>query len=588
MCGIICYVGDKDASKVGIECLKKLEYRGYDSWGCAAKGENEIYLVKKPGKIGLMNEELNIPRSGMAVLHTRWATCGGVTQENAHPHLSCDKEIAVVHNGIVENYQKLRNELKSKGHAFTSETDTEVIPHLIEENMKHGMSFTGAFRKAMRSLDGRFAVVALHNKSSTLLAARRGSPLIIGVGENEFFISSDIPAFLEHTNKVVFLEDNEMALVNSSLEIHDMNSFEVKKKEISKIDWKIEQADKGKYDHFMLKEILEQRFTISKAIESNVNKIEEIAKMISEAKGTFFVGCGTAGKVAKVGTYLFSRIAEKHVNSSIGSEFPNYNHFVKPETLLIAISQSGETADTLEAIEAAKKKGAKIVSIVNVQGSTMTRLSDNYILVNSGPEKCVASTKVTTAQIAVLTALAYAVAGKLKKGLDLLNDTQNYVAGMLNQEFIGNIKLIADKIKDKESLYIIGRGLNHPMALESAIKMQEVPYIHAEGFAGGELKHGPLALITDGVPLIVLIANDETKEETISNALEVKARGGFVIGISPEENEAFDFFIKVPDVGNCSPIVNIIAVQLLSYYAAVLKGQNPDYLRNLAKSVTVK
>ena len=588
MCGIIGYAGTRNASKIGVECLKKLEYRGYDSWGCAVNSNKKIHVFKQVGKIGMFSEDLKLPDARIGILHTRWATHGGVTQINAHPHISQNKKIAVVHNGIIENYQVIRDELKKKGYKFVSQTDTEVVPHLIEDNMNQGLSFQEAFRKAILSLEGRYALVAMHSDEEILLAARRGSPLVLGIGKDEMFISSDIPAFLNYTNKVILLDDNELAIVSKDVKILDILSNKVKAKNITKIEWTVEQSDKNGFDHFMLKEILEQKYTLSTAIQPNIKNIEEVALMIKKARGTFFVGCGTAGKVCLTGTYLFSRIANMHVNFSIGSEFPEYHHFVKPETLLIAVSQSGETADTLEAIEAAQSKKAKVVSIVNAVGSTMTRVSDKHILVNAGPEKCVASTKVTTSQIAILTQLAYSIAGKTKEGQFLLKRTSEEVSNMLNPEFLKKIKETAFKLKNHESVYIIGRGLNYPVALEAAIKLQEVPYIHAEGFAGGELKHGPLALISEGVPVIVIVANDETKKDILSNAMEVKARGGLILGISPQNDEVFDLHIQVPDVGNASPIVNLIPIQLLSYYISIAKGQNPDYLRNLAKSVTVK
>ena len=348
------------------------------------------------------------------------------------------------------------------------------------------------------------------------------------------------------------------------------------------------RSEKGDYPHFMIKEVLEQRDTVSRAIKQSDGEIMEVAKMLNDSFGSFFVACGTAGKVALAGTNLFSRIANKHVNFSVSSEFPNYTHFLTDKTLMIVVSQSGETADTLEAMDAARAKGVKIVGVVNVMGSTITRQADRFLLVKAGPEKCVASTKATTGQLAIVTLLAYACAGRLEEGRELLEDASAKINAILTEEYVANIRALAEKIKGWESMYIIGRGLNYPMALEAAIKVQEVSYIHAEGFAGGELKHGPIALISNGTPCIVLVANDETKPDILSNAVEVKARGGFIIGVAPKNNEVFDFWIPVPDVGNASPIVNIIPVQILAYHLAVLRGCNPDMPRNLAKSVTVK
>ena len=584
ICGIIAYVGPKNGTEIVIEGLKKLEYRGYDSWGVAVKGD-PIFIEKKVGKISDFDSLHSLPVGPSAMGHTRWATNGAVTHANAHPHTCCKKRIAVVHNGIIENFQELKRELVE--HEFTSETDTEIIAHLIEDNMLAGMDFENAVKNALTRLEGRFAVVAMHAGSDKVIAARKGSPLVVGVGDDEYFVASDIPAFLEHTNKVVFLEDGDVATIDKGITYSDFDGGEVWRLP-TEISWSVEQAELNGHEHYMIKEILEQRETIGLAVAQEDEKILKVANMINEANGTFFIGCGTAGKVGTVGSYLFSSIAKKHVNEVVGSEFPNYHHFLTDKTLLICVSQSGETADTLEAIEVAKKKGCKVVSIVNVMGSTMMRMSDEYILCNSGPEKAVCSTKVTTAQIAILTLLAYACAGRYEEGKMILNSVSSKLNVMLDDQYVDEVKFLAHKVAGYESMYIIGRSLNYPIALEAAIKMQEVPYIHAEGFAGGELKHGPIALIDNGTPCIALVANDDVKNEILINAMEIRSRGGYIIGISPEDNEIFDFWIPVPDLNIASPIVNIIPIQLLSYFAALEKNCDPDKPRNLAKSVTVK
>ncbi len=589
MCGIIAYIGPKDGTSIVIDGLKKLEYRGYDSWGIAVHGNPSIAVEKQVGKISDFNDLDSLPGGRIAMGHTRWATNGAVTQANAHPHTCCTGKIAVVHNGIIENFQELKTELSS--HSFTSDTDTEMISHLIEENMHSGMGFEDSVRLALTRLDGRFAVVAMCSETDKVVAARKGSPLVIGQGEDEYFIASDIPAFLEHTDMAVFLEDGDVATISSkpkpNITYTDFYGNRLSRKPTA-ITWTVEQAGLNGHEHYMIKEILEQRHTLKDAIAHPDQRIQRIADMINDAFGTFFIGCGTAGKVAMVGSYIFSKIAKKHVNVVVGSEFPSYHDFLTDRTLLVCISQSGETADTLEAMEIAKKKGCKVVSIVNVMGSTMMRTSDDYILCNSGPEKAVCSTKVTTAQIAILTLLAYACAGRLDEGRKLLTSTANRVNIMLDEQYLSEIQFLSKKVAGYESMYIIGRSLNYPMALEGAIKMQEVPYIHAEGFAGGELKHGPIALIENGTPCIALVANDEVKNEILINALEIKSRGGYIIGISPKDNDIFDSWIPVPDLGIASPIANIIPIQLLSYYTAVEKECDPDRPRNLAKSVTVK
>ena len=592
MCGISVYSGPKkNAPELVIEGLKCLEYRGYDSWGLAYKDGNNIVIHKETGKIGDINiKKLKLGKSNLAIAHTRWATHGGVTTKNAHPHATENKEIVIIHNGIFENFIEVKKQLKKKGHKFISETDTEVIAHLIEEYTKKH-SFADSIKLATQKIEGRYAIVVIRKIDDTIIAARKGSPLILGVGksEGEYFIASDIPAFLKYTNQVIYLDDNQIAIIQKSkISFYDNAKGGEVKKRIIKIDWNIESAEKGEFPHFMIKEIMEQKDTLNRAINQDPKIIEKLAQTVKSAFGTYITGCGTAGKVAMVGEYLFAKISHKHINFSFGSEFPYHQKFITEKTLLIAISQSGETADTLEALETAKARGAKIASIVNVESSTMARMSDIVIPLKAGPEKAVASTKATTAQLAILTLLAYACDGGITQGKQLLINTSSQINDMLNPRYEEHIMELAKQIKNVESMYIIGRGMNYPIALESAIKLQEVSYIHAEGFAGGELKHGPIALISKDTPVIALVANDECKKEILSNAQEVRARGGYIIGVSPEKHEVFDFWIRVPDSGNTSPIVNIIPIQILAYQLAVLKKNDPDKPRNLAKSVTVK
>lgn len=613
MCGIIAYVGKEQASDVVLNGLKKLEYRGYDSWGIAAltananasanaNGASPFSVMKRTGKIGTIDGDYlrtSIKEENhVAIGHTRWATHGGITEQNAHPHLDCSGRIAVVHNGIIDNHQQLRKELGARGHKFLSQTDSEVIPHMIESLMNSensedndGLDFAASVRKTANTLKGRSAFVAINSETEQVAAARKGTPLILGVRENsneEFFVASDITAFLDHTNEVMYLDDNEMAVLDGKATFYNLETGAEVRKRIVDIHWHQASIEKEGYDHFLIKEIMEQKHTIAAAINQDDAKIQALADAVKNAFGTFFIGCGTAGKVCMAGEYLFSVVAKKHVNSVVASEFGSYRHYLTPKTLMIAVSQSGETADVLEAIDVAKSKNAKVISLLNVFGSTMMRVSDDFFMVNAGAERAVVSTKATTAQLAVLTLLAYATAGRLQEGKLLLMNAASAVNDMLNPRYEDYIKKLALQLLNKKDIFIIGRGLNYPIALEAAIKLQETSYIHAQGFAGGELKHGPLALIESGTPCIAIVANDDTKVDMINSATEVKARGGFVIGISPENNEVFDYWLKVPDVGNASPIVNIIPVQVLAYHLAVLRGLDPDYPRNLAKSVTVK
>lgn len=592
MCGIFAYFGPrKDASHIVLKGLKKLEYRGYDSWGIAAKqNTGKIFYEKHIGKISEVQElkAQLIEESHLAMGHSRWATHGGVTQYNAHPHFTEDYSIAVVHNGIFENYLELKQELIEKGHQFRSETDTEVFAHLIEEYQSEG--FMSAVRKALGRVKGRYAVLVMSETEEKILAARRGSPLIVGQGEDlSHFIASDVPAFLEYTKNVMYLDDDQMVVLEEGkANFYNIDTGAPIEKRVISIDWEEEMADKQGYPHFMIKEIMEQKETISRAINVDPELIRNVARMVQNASNTYLVGCGTAGKVAMMGEYLFSQIAHKHVTVKFGSEFHIIEPFLNAHSLVIAISQSGETADTLEALELAKAKGAKIISIVNVETSTMARLSDVVLPIKAGPEKAVASTKATTSQIAILTLLAYAVAGKLDEGRKLLISTEGQINDMLNPRYEEHVDRISERLKEATDIMVIGRSVNFPVALEAAIKLQEVSYIHAEGFAGGELKHGPIALISEGTPCLVLAPNDASKSEILSNAMEVKARGGFIVGISPVNAEVFDAWIRVPDAGLASAIVNIIPIQILAYKLAIARQNDPDMPRNLAKSVTVK
>lgn len=597
MCGIFGYAGKRtDAGVIAIEGLKNLEYRGYDSWGIASKCGGELLIEKDIGPIGEISSEDFSGRCSLSVAHTRWATHGGVTQRNAHPHLSEDGSIAVVHNGIVENYLELRRDLKAKGHTFRSETDTEVIPHLIEEEFKKWGDFAEAVRSACMNFDGRYAILALHTKSNMLVAARTGSPLIIGVERDAgqaaasgYFIASDIPAFIKHTRVVQYLDDGEMAATDGrSISFRNILTGESRTKREIEITYRLEQAQKGDYEHFMLKEIMDQKESVARAVNQDEGEIRTIAEAIRRAKGTFLVGCGTAAKACMAAEYFFSVIAEHHVNFAPASEFKMFHHFLKPDSLLIVVSQSGETADVLEAMRVARDKGAKVLAIVNVEGSTIDRDADYTLLINAGPERAVASTKALTGQLAVLLLIAYALSERLKDGKTLLLESASAINDMLNPRFVERLEELAEKIHENDDLYIIGKSWNYPMALESAIKIQEVSYVHAEGFAGGELKHGPIALIEKGSPCIVLTGDDEALQDILSNAQELKARGAMIIGVGPQKFEVFDEWIKVPEAGTAQALLNIIPIQTLAYFLAVKRGKNPDMPRNLAKSVTVK
>jgi len=590
MCGIIGYVGAKEAAPVIFNGLKRLEYRGYDSAGIAIVDPTGGTDVRKDvGRVDAINGKMDFlaMRGTIGIGHTRWATHGGVTQKNAHPHISNNRKIVVIHNGIVENYQDIKHMLLENGFTFYGETDTETIPNLIELEMRKGNDFETAARDAIKQLEGYYAVLAMFEGERKIVASRDGSPLVAGVGSGENFIGSDIPAFLEHTKTVMYIHDKDFVVIDEAgITFKDLDGNPVERP-VHSIDWSLEQAQKGDFDHFMMKEISEQVDTVQKAANQDKDTLFAVADSVRNAKGVFLVACGSSYHACLSASYIFSKVANMHVNLVLASEFSNYEHFLTPETLVIAVSQSGETIDVLDAVRTARRKGSRVMSIVNVMGSSLYRNSDKALMLNAGPEICVLSTKTYTAQLAVLSLLAYAVAGRYEEGRQSLQYLWNIIYNLTAANTREYIKQLADKLKDREHVFLIGRGLQYPTALEAALKIKEVSYIHAEGFSGGELKHGTIALIEPGTPCVVFSSADNEKE-ILSNAMEIKARGGYIIGINAQNNEVFDFFIKTPDVGLLNPITQIIPIQILAYQLAVLRGCDPDKPRNLAKSVTVK
>ncbi|MCD6398961.1 MAG: glutamine--fructose-6-phosphate transaminase (isomerizing) [Candidatus Aenigmarchaeota archaeon] len=587
MCGIIGYVGDKQAAPIIFNGLKKLEYRGYDSAGIATMNNGNLHIKKDIGKIADIHNRINLmdlPGS-IGLGHTRWATHGGVTKENSHPHTDCSGNIVLVHNGIIENYQELKKSLS--GHKIKSETDSEIIAHLIEDEMKNGKNFKEATKTTLKKLEGQYALLILNKEERKMIAARRGAPLVIGVGENEFFPASDIPAFLDHTKNVIYMKDGDMISLDGKLNFYNIFEDKKVKRKLSTIDWSAEQIEKGNFEHFMLKEIMEQTETIQESINQDEKKLNKFIDKINNANGIFFVASGTSFYACQTASYLFSEIAKKHVNVVSGSEFPYFKHFLNENSLVVAVSQSGETADVLEAVRTAKEMGSRVLSIVNVKGSSLDRESDDVMYTKVGPEICVLSTKAYTAQVAILLILAYGSAGKINEGKDQLKSLYNIVFNLTALNTRKQIKILAKKLKNKEHIFTIGRGLMYPTAMEAALKLKEVSYIHTEGFAGGDLKHGPLALIEKGTPAIVFFSKN-TEKNILSNAMEIKSRGGYIIGVGPTNNDIFDYFIKVPEIGVTNPITHIIPMQILAYQLAVLRGLDPDKPRNLAKSVVVK
>lgn len=587
MCGIFGYVGTKnDTAQSVLAGLKLLEYRGYDSWGIAVKKDKKLVVDKHVGKIG--NATTSLPKSVLGIGHTRWATHGGVTVKNAHPHLDCNQELAVVHNGIVENYVELKEQLLKKGHKFVSETDTEVISHLIEESLKKE-GFASAVRDAFNKLSGMNAIVVAFAPSQEIIAAKNGSPLVVGITSDGYYVASDAAGIVTHTKKAIFLKDDEMVILGKKLKLIKLPEGEEIKPKIEKLDWIFETAEKGKFPHFLLKEINDQRTSIVDAVTQNEKDLFKFTKLIKDSFGTYMIGCGTAAHACRMATYIFSIIAKKHVNFCVGSEFSYFEDFLTPKSLLVVASQSGETADLLDAIAAARGRSSKVTSLVNVVGSTIYRESDLVLPLRAGFEKAVLSTKAFTSKVAIFYLIAFTLIGEYTKGRTLLLKTAQAVGEMLDdKKLTSQIEKLANKIYTSQDIYILGRGLSFPIALEAAHKIKEASYIHAEGFAGGEPKHCEISLVSQGTPTIVFIPNDETKAAMLSNTIEFKSRGAYIIGISPENDDAFDEWIKVPDLGITSSIANVVPAQLLAYYLALKKGNDPDKPRNLAKSVTVK
>lgn len=591
MCGIFAVVNDGShmAAQTTLEGLKKLEYRGYDSWGVVVKPEDggELKVEKHIGKIGQATTSL--PPSTIAIGHTRWATHGGVTDANAHPHLDCEGKIAVIHNGIVENYQLLKEKLVADGHKFVSETDTEVIAHLIEQNKKSS-SFRDAVFSAFDALVGSNAIAVLDIESESIVSCRNGSPLVVGIDSDKhrYYLGSDVPAFLRYTNRVHFLEDLEGVSISiTGVKIYDLKTRKEKPLISQVLDWKLEDAEKEGFPHFLLKEINEQTKTIEKTTHLNVSAISKIAGMIRDGYRVVLTGCGTASYCAIMGKYF---LADAGIESQVyGSyEAGPFTKFMDRKTLVIAISQSGETADTLIAVKAAKKQGAHIAAVINARGSTMERLAETVVSVGAGPEIAVVSTKAFTSQLATLYLIAKSVKSQYEPATLELQNACHSIKKWMDGKLTEQIVSMAKSHMDAEHMYVIGKHINYGGALEFALKLKESSYIHAEPFTAGELKHGVITLIQKGTPCFVLAQNDEVRDEVLSSAAELKARGGYIIGIAPFESKEFDAFIKTPDIGNLTVFGNIIVGQLLGYYLGIGRGADPDKPRNLAKSVTVK
>lgn len=608
MCGIIGYIGKRKALPVLINGLKKLEYRGYDSAGVAFTRDGLLRIKRSVGKLINLESAITDEDSGnIGIGHTRWATHGKPSEENAHPHRA--GKIVIVHNGIIENYLDLKNRLIAGGHEFESETDTEVIAHLIEECIKGGNRFEPAVQKALSQVRGAYALCIMHeDEPDRLIAAKNGCPIALGLGDGESFVASDIPAILEYTRKVIFMDDMEMAIITSQgIEIKDLTGTP-KKKEPVNISWNPVMAEKGGYKHFMHKEIHEQPMAIMNTIMGRISldagtvSLDDIALSDSEINRLdkiYIVACGTSWHAALIGKYMIEELARIPVEVDLGSEFRYRDPLIGKNDLLIGISQSGETADTLAAIREARSKGAKVISICNVVGSSSARESDGVLYTHAGPEIGVASTKAFTSQLAALFLLTIYI-GQAKgtlseaRGIELASDLVRIPA--LIEEILrldSDILKVAKKYFRCRDFIYLGRGINYPVALEGALKLKEISYIHAEGYPAGEMKHGPIALIDENMPVVVLAPMDKVYEKVMNNVMEVKAREGMIIAIVNKGDDKVSskaddliFISKTDQI--LTPILSTIPLQMLAYHIAVLRGTDVDQPRNLAKSVTVE
>jgi len=593
MCGIYGYVGKSSASVKILEGLKRLEYRGYDSWGIAVAKEKKIHVVKYVGAIGDIASLVKLPEANIGIGHTRWATHGGVTDLNAHPHYSTDESFILAQNGIVENFQVLKAKLIKKGYKFKSETDTEVIVHLIEDQLKSLKSndLKEAVIRAFSQLEGRNTIIILTRDGNRVIAVKNGSPLVIGIGKNkdEYFFASDTLSFAHETNKAVVLKDYDLADFNDgSLSLFNIQKGKKVHLNIEEISSKSVMIDKCGYDHFMIKEIVEQKDTIKNVLSYTPKELRPLVSAIKSAKTVYTVGAGTAGFAAGQIAYFLRTIAGVNAIELRSYEYSGYERLFKKDDVLLAVSQSGETADTIEVLDHAKKKKMNIASIVNMLGSTITRNSDFAYFSQVGPEICVASTKVFTSQITFGYILASTIAGKYESAFSDINNLTSRLNRYFNKRLFEQIKKIVSNIYKEEHFFVLGKGQNQYIALEGALKVKEITYKHFEGFAAGELKHGVIALIEKGTPVFAIISNDKDKEDMLNAVAQVKARGAKVIAIAEKNNDMFDYFLQTPDFGDADSIMNIIPFQLISYFLGVKLKRDPDKPRNLAKSVTVK
>jgi glucosamine--fructose-6-phosphate aminotransferase (isomerizing) len=588
VCSIIGYTGTLFAAPVLVQSLKRMEYRGYDSVGIATINNGKILIRKGIGKVAEVAESLDLDHlpGKIGIGHTRWATHGGVTDKNAHPHSGCTDDIAVVHNGIIENYNEIKAELIRLGHEFKSQTDSEVIAHLLELNYSTYKDVKQAMIETCNKLGGTYAFVAIF-EDGTISGARYDEPLIIGMIDSGCFISSDVLGFLEYTDKAIFLDNKDIVVTDGrTLKLFNFDGNSVTRP-ITQVAWELGATNKGKYAHHTLKEIHEQIQTIVEAENQNNERLHSFCDILTNAKNVFITGSGTSYHSALIAKHLLSRFVKIRCETIMSSEFQYMLDSVDDKSVIIAISQSGETADVLHAVKIARQMGSKILSVVNIPTSSLARISDSFLSVNCGPEIGVAATKSFTGQLSVI----YNIIDRMCNGCVGISKNKSEIIKAVQIVLDEEIKIskIADTMGDVKDIYILGRSLHYPIALEGALKIKELAYIHAEGIAAGEIKHGPLALVEKNTFVIVINPSDSTHTSTTSSAYEIKARGATVIGISDKIDDVYDHFIEITKIkDNLYPLVEVIPLQILAYYLALKKKADPDYPRNLAKSVTVK
>jgi len=610
MCGIVGYIGNKNCVPILIQGLKRLEYRGYDSAGIGILQSQAPIMIKNKGKVSLLEEKLDELdlKSGIGIGHTRWATHGIPNEQNAHPHTNRDNTLFIIHNGIIENFQVLKNGLISLGYKFESDTDSEVFAHLIDNFLNKGYCLSKSVQMALNEVNGTYGLAVIYSKEpDKIIAARKGSPLVIGVGEGENFIASDVSAILAHTKNVIYLDDGEFAEIYKDKYVVKTIADEQIEKEIHEINMSIDEIDKGGYPHFMLKEIMEQAESTRNSMRgrllveegsAKLGGLDDVIDRLVNSKRILISACGTSWHAALVGEYMLEQYARIPVEVEYASEFRYRNPILSADDSIFFISQSGETADTLAALKEAKSRGALALGICNVVGSTIARESMSGVYIHAGPEIGVASTKAFTAQLVVLALITLLIskrkglkASECKKIADALNEIPSKIEQILKLN--DEIENLAEEFKDSPNFLYLGRGYNFPAALEGALKLKEISYIHAEGYPAAEMKHGPIALIDENMPVVFIAPKDSTYEKILSNIQEVRARGGRIIAVADngdgEVDKLVDYTIKIPrTIEMLTPILTSIPLQLLAYHIAVKKGLDVDQPRNLAKSVTVE